>query len=132
MTAETQSLQATDDNPLLADLIYWSDEDGDLLTFGFTDLNSDAGSGSLVLNGVIQTAGQEIVVREEQLLNGELLWMQGEPDQVDEVAVRASDPYGPSPTVTLHLPGEAGAAQGVALLLAGREAPSGSHTIGKA
>src|SRR3546814_4018 len=74
MTAETQSLQATDDNPLLADLIDWSDEDGDLLTFGFTDLNSDAGSGSLVLNGVIQTAGQEIVVSEEQLLNGELLW----------------------------------------------------------
>src|SRR3546814_1120728 len=71
MTAETQSLQATDDNPLLADLIDWSDEDGDLLTFGFTDLNSDAGSGSLVLNGVIQTAGQEIVVSEEQLLNGE-------------------------------------------------------------
>src|SRR3546814_6456587 len=52
MTAETQSLQATDDNPLLADLIDWSDEDGDLLTFGFTDLNSDAGSGSLVLHGV--------------------------------------------------------------------------------
>src|SRR3546814_18923582 len=75
MTAETQSLQATDDNPLLADLIDWSDEDGDLLTFGFTDLTSAAGRGALVLTGVIQTAGQEIVVSAEQLLNGELLWM---------------------------------------------------------
>src|SRR3546814_10914782 len=54
--------------------------------------------------------------------------MPGEPDQVDEVAVRASDPFGSSPTVTLHLPGEAGAAEGMALSLADLEAPSGSHS----
>src|SRR3546814_20429724 len=92
-----QTSDAPSGTPLLADLIDWSDDDGDSLSFGFTDLNPATGSGYLLMDGAVQAAGQEVVVSEEQFLNGDLLWMPGEAGEVDEVAVRASDPFGSSP-----------------------------------
>ena len=104
----TTLMQAQTGTPMLADLIDWSDDDGDILSFGFTDLNPAMDSGYLLLNGAVQPAGQEVVVSEEAFLLGDLVWIPGEGDTVDDVAVRVSDPFGFSPLATLHLPGDAG------------------------
>lgn len=100
----------------LANLIDWSDADGDTLRFSITDLNADAASGYFVLRGHAQNAGQEILVDAKQLQLGDLLWVAGAGDEADDVAIRVSDPFGTAPVFTLTLPGSAGSAAAIALI----------------
>lgn len=90
----------------LTDLIDWSDANGDTLSFSLVDLTGGAGSGHFQLNGVIQSAGQEIVVTSKQLELGDLLWVVGDTD--DDITVKVSDPFGTAPVATIHLPGDSG------------------------
>ena len=87
----------------LADLIDWSDADGDTLRFNFRDLSADATSGHLVLGGQAQNAGQDIVVSAEQLALGDLLWVAGAVE-FDDVAISVSDPFGSSPVSIIRIP----------------------------
>jgi len=91
----------------LADLIGWSDADGDTLRFSFTDLNASATSGHFVLGGQAQSAGQDIVVSAKQLVLGDLLWVVGAADQSDDISIKVSDPFGSSPVSVIRVPTDA-------------------------
>lgn len=134
---------------LLTDLVQWDDADGDLLSFELVDHSDASGSGFFALDGTPVAAGTPIMVSPGQLISGDLVWINGQADASDEVSITASDPFGSSPQITLHLPGGgsgavssmvvAGAAEqslGVADLLsetepqAGSESPGGSSALG--
>lgn len=93
----------------LTDLIDWSDPDGDVLSFRFTDLNPNATSGYFLLSGNVQKAGQEITVSAKQLVIGDLLWVNGDANQSDDITIQVSDPFGSAPVRTIRLPGDPGA-----------------------
>ena len=99
----SMGLQPNDVVPV-ADFVNWSDADGDLVSFRFTDLNADASSGHFLLDGDIQLAGQEILIDSDQLVFGNLSWVVADAGYFDDITIQLSDPFGSAPIATVRLP----------------------------
>jgi len=101
----SSSVATADSHLLLTDIIQWHDADGDLLSFELMDLTDEPGSGFFQLHGTPVAAETRILVQPDQLIGGDLVWINGPAGTFDDVSILVSDSFGSAPAITLRLPG---------------------------
>jgi hypothetical protein len=86
------------------------------------DLTDDANSGFFQLDGIALAAETPIIVEPDQLINGELMWVSGEPGVFDDISILVSDPFGSAPVFALRLPDDSPSISS-SMVVAGATAP---------